>query len=242
MSHHTFYPIILDGLVYYLDFANDKSYPGSGTASYDLATTNSIAVLTNGPSFDGGGGGNIVLDGINDYINAGNNSGVGITGSLTITAWVKPTDFSNFNGILSKTGVGGSNTNLPAPYDYYLSQSSGIPSFLRGNGNSTSFGVDLNSFSGTSAPTAGRWNFLAVTMFSGNNGLVTHYLNGNINGSGTLSYTNACVDGGNVARVGSRTDGATMLKGGVACVSVYNRELSSDEILHNYNATKKRFL
>ena len=46
--------IVTDGLVFAVDAANKKSYPGSGTTWTDLAGSNN-GTLTNGPTFDSGG-------------------------------------------------------------------------------------------------------------------------------------------------------------------------------------------
>ena len=59
--------IVTDGLVFAVDAANKKSYPGSGTTWTDLAGSND-GTLTNGPTFDSGNGGSIVFDGSDDYI------------------------------------------------------------------------------------------------------------------------------------------------------------------------------
>ena len=47
--------IVTDGLVLYLDAANSRSYPGTGTAWFDLTGRGNNAVLTNGPVFSSGG-------------------------------------------------------------------------------------------------------------------------------------------------------------------------------------------
>ena len=62
--------IIEDGLVFAVDAANKKSYPGSGTTWADLAGSNN-GTLINGPTFDSGNGGSIVFDGTNDYSEMG---------------------------------------------------------------------------------------------------------------------------------------------------------------------------
>ena len=60
--------VVTDGLVLYLDAANTKSYPGSGTAWSDLSRSGNNGTLTNGPTFNSARGGAIVLDGADDYI------------------------------------------------------------------------------------------------------------------------------------------------------------------------------
>ena len=66
--------IVTDGLVLYLDAANNRSYPGSGTTWTDLSRGGNNGTLTNGPTFNGANGGSIVFDGTNDFIDCGNAS------------------------------------------------------------------------------------------------------------------------------------------------------------------------
>jgi predicted RecA/RadA family phage recombinase len=145
-----------------------------------------------------------------------------ITENLTIEAWINPTNFSKYDGIFSKTAGGGG--NIPAPYDFYLSAGGGIPEFFSGNGSA------FSSVSGSSAPSAGAWSHIAVTL-SGS--VVTHYLNGLNNGSGTDFATPG--DGGTKAIIGSRTDLVTMFKGGMDEIRVSNIARSADWIATEYN-------
>lgn len=61
--------IVTDGLVLYLDAANTKSYPGSGTTWNDLSGNGNNGTLINGYIFNSIGNGNLVFDGSNDYVN-----------------------------------------------------------------------------------------------------------------------------------------------------------------------------
>ena len=74
MSGKVSKPIVTDGLIFAVDAANKKSYPGSGTAINDLSSNDVDGVLTNGPTFDSGNGGSIAFDDTNDYITFGNTS------------------------------------------------------------------------------------------------------------------------------------------------------------------------
>jgi hypothetical protein len=60
--------VVTDGLVLYLDAANTKSYPGSGTTWNDLLQSGVNGTLTNGPTFTSANGGAIVFDGVDDYV------------------------------------------------------------------------------------------------------------------------------------------------------------------------------
>jgi len=80
--------IVTDGLVLYLDAANTKSYPGSGTTWTDIAARNN-GTLTNGPTFSSANGGLIVFDGIDDYVDCGDNPITKPSGSFTLSYWFK---------------------------------------------------------------------------------------------------------------------------------------------------------
>lgn len=60
--------IVKDGLVLYLDAANPKSYPGSGTNFNDISSNGNNATIVNGASFDNSNSGSIKFDGTNDTI------------------------------------------------------------------------------------------------------------------------------------------------------------------------------
>jgi len=167
--------IVADGLVLYLDAGSPNSYrPDFGTTWKDMSGFNNSGSLINGPTYSSANGGSIVFDGVDDYIDCGNQASIQLVGDMSILSWIKVTDFSKFNGIVGKT-----TGNIANPYDYYLFQSSGIPTFIRGSGGST-----YASFNATSPPSLGVWQNIAVTMLGTQ---VTHYLNGNSNGIGTIS-------------------------------------------------------
>jgi hypothetical protein len=65
--------IVTDGLVLYLDAANQKSYPGTGTTWNDLSGNGNNGTLVNGPTFNSDNNGSIVFDGVDDYVNFGDN-------------------------------------------------------------------------------------------------------------------------------------------------------------------------
>jgi hypothetical protein len=149
---------------------------------------------------------------------------------MTITAWINVTDFSGYRGILGKTDA--TNTSYPAPYDFYLITATGIPAFYRGDGSATS--LHYGHFDGTTAPATGKWQFIAVTQ-AGNT--ITHYLNGATNGSGTMSNAGSftITNGSGIARIGSRNDSVTLMKGSMDEVRIYNRALSGTEVTNLYN-------
>jgi hypothetical protein len=65
--------IVTSGLVLAWDAANPKSYPGSGTAIYDLSGNGNNGTLYNGVGFSTNYKGVLTFDGTNDYIYSGIN-------------------------------------------------------------------------------------------------------------------------------------------------------------------------
>ena len=63
--------VVYNGLVLYLDAANNKSYVSGSTSWNDLTGNKNVGTLTNGPTFNTGSGGSIVFDGVDDYVNLG---------------------------------------------------------------------------------------------------------------------------------------------------------------------------
>ena len=219
--------IVLDGLVLALDAGDKNSYPGNGTTWSDYSGNGNNGTLTNNTTFNSGNGGYMVFDGVDDYVNCGSSTSIAITGDMSICAFVYFSSLSGYNSILGKT----SNNSIPASYDYYTNPGSPTSlTFLRGNGSSYSSVISNTNMS------ANTWHGIAVTMAGTS---VTHYLNGNSNGTGTLSTTIG--DNGNSLYIGNRGDLFTDMNGRIASVLIYNRALSASEILQNYNAQKTRF-
>lgn len=59
--------IITDGLLLYLDAANEKSYPGSGTIWNDLSGNGNNGDLINNVVYDTENNGILLFDGTNEY-------------------------------------------------------------------------------------------------------------------------------------------------------------------------------
>ena len=83
--------IVRDGLVLYLDAANPKSYPGSGT-TFDLTKNSNNGSLINGVGFTDTDNGAFIFDGVNDYINTSYKiiSGTSSVQPISIDFFIKP--------------------------------------------------------------------------------------------------------------------------------------------------------
>lgn len=221
--------IVTNGLVLYLDAANDKSYPRSGTAWNDLTPNGFVGTLTNGATFGSDNCGNITFDGSNDYVSGSSSlitlstvGGLFASASLTwsVSSWFRPNSITANNGaIVSRAGgIGTGGT-----FTTYVSASV-LNTRLRG-GNIRTI---------TSTLTVG-WHELAVTW---DGTTARAYYDG--------SFVNT-VAVGTAARqtvmfnLGNNSDFGEPFAGRIAETKVYDRALSATEILRNYNAKRNRF-
>ena len=212
-------PSLLDGTVIYMYFGNssettdqqnptgtwDSHYAGvwhlpNGTtlSAADSTANGNNGTITGTTATNGQMDGAGAFNGSNQYIDIGNRASLQITGDITIEAWVNPTNYTNYNGVVGKTYQ-----NLPG-YDFYLVQSTGLPRFSRGDVSSGGQDLAQGQVTGTTAVPTATWSQLAVTMAGTE---VVHYLNGATNGSGSI--TSAVDDSGTDALIGSRNEGVT---------------------------------
>lgn len=98
--------IVTDGLVLYLDAANQKSYPGSGTTWSDISGNGNNATLTNGPTYNTGSAGSIVFDGVDDVAQT---SYAPQFNDFTVIAWFNSSspNSNSYNRIVDKNFTDG---------------------------------------------------------------------------------------------------------------------------------------
>lgn len=226
---------IEDGLVLYLDAANTKSYPGTGTTWNDLSGNSNSGTLTNGPTFNSSNGGSVVFDGVDDFITLPLSLGLlNGTNEATLNIWLKLNSGRNGSGrsgIIQLSGFNNGNGSL-----YYYTDSARIGGIWL-----DIFRTD-RVFTGDRQPTfdGTLWHNISITTTPGSNGW-RMYLNGilrySTTGQNTVSV-NSNLFGG--FRLGQNS-GARDLWGNISQTQIYNRALTPEEILQNYNATKSRF-
>jgi hypothetical protein len=208
--------IVTDGLVLDLDAGFTPSYPKNGTTWYDVSGSNN-GTLTNGPTFNSDNGGTIVFDGTNDFINL---SYVPLTNNFSYNIWVLRTGAGR--GIVISNGttyidVGFLNTIL------FSLWTGGQQNIIR-------------SADGTMVPT-GVWAMYSATY---NKQQAKLYLNG-------VEMASANVSSDVTARENSfimgdwNAGGFAPLNGKIPIAQLYNKALTSQEVLQNYNAQKGRF-
>src|SRR6185295_8121514 len=116
-----------------------------------------------------------------------------IVGDIATFAVIRVDDYLNYNSIWGKTA--GTDRNIPAPTDFYLSIGSGIPQAFRGDGS------DFGNVAGARPV---RPNNYVVIGFQQEGTTLTHFLNGQTNGVGEIPDTVVPADGGTNLKIGSR--------------------------------------
>jgi len=212
--------IVTDNLVLYLDAANARSYPGTGSTWGDLSKSRysgAFGDLGNRPYFSTNNLGAIVFDGVNDYIDLNSNDIITGTNPFTFECFYKVTNTSENGEIFGNYGTSNTNNTIWFSGRYGVYLNSQAPYF---QGHPLGLGT----------------YHMAVTR---NSSAFTLYKNGRFDGAATNASS---VVAGQNFRIGSDVVSATEPFGGeIYAMRVYSRALSAAEILQNYNATKSRY-
>jgi hypothetical protein len=186
----------------------------------DISANNNTGTLTNGAIFNSSNSGNIVFDGVDDYVDLGANlSGNFSSNQITVCA------FSKISSVVSKNTL--------------ISFNGQFNFFLPGNRLTTTYQLYWDSVSSwkngnKSDWSTNTWYYLCWTISSTT---LTFYVNGVPDGTATLSTSFAPTSS---TRIGFANAGE-YATGTIANTSVYNRALSAAEVLQNYNTMKNRF-
>ncbi len=209
--------IVTDGLVLYLDAANPKSYPGTGTSWYDLSGNGNNGTMTGSPTYTSG---KISFDGTDDYVSLSvptiNNS------DISFCSWIKklsnPSSYSQIIG-----------NNNPQGALYVGPTTGGI--FCQ----FTIGGSTLNS--GTYNMPLNEWHYIVGTWKT--NDYIKLYVDGVWKIQSGVTYSGIPQSFSNIY-IG-RYSGGTYFNAEINNSKIYNRALSATEILQNFNAIRGRY-
>ena len=227
--------IVREGLVFWVDSGQHKSYIGSGTTIYDMSGQDNNGTLTNSPSFSDG---NIDLDGTNDYINFGDVADYewAFNEEFTICAWFYLD--SDQNGMIASKAE--SSGNYRGWYLYFKETDNKLTQTLYSD-TSPSYRWANVTDSGISGP-HNTWYYVC-SMYPGAANAGKFYLNG-VEVASTLTYNTL---GANTTAnsepfsIGMRSTTSLPFNGKIPIVQMYNRNLSASEVLYNFNANRARF-
>jgi len=209
--------IVRDGLVLYLDAANPKSYPGSGTTVFDLSSNQNNGTLVNGVGYSGSNLGSFSFDGVNDYIGFANVFEFNDNDFWSGLIWFKNDD----------------NTRFFDQYRWHL-QSSSIRT--RGSNNLTIL---------TNIPTQPHdnlWYNVYFTYEGATTRVLKLYVNGIFVGQSSTTGSPLSSYGNQTLSIGrTQHSGGEYSNNSVAIAGLYNRALTPQEIKQNFEALRGRF-
>ena len=204
--------IVKDGLIFDLDAAVSRSYSGSGLTAYGLIGSYR-GTLLNGVSFTSANNGSFVFDGTNDYITFDYD----IMGSVyTQNIWFKLNVLQP--SLLIDQGWSAAVVNSNFVAFYYTNVS---PVF----------------FNASFTFTTNRWYMINLVRGAD---VKSVYIDGNLIASSNTS--DAFDPFWTTMYVGANAGSVQFLNGNISQVQIYNRALTAQEILQNYNATKGRYI
>jgi len=235
-------PIIADGLIFNMDAANRASYVNGNTKAFNTTNLSQSGSLENDVVFISSPTPSFEFDGVDDYINIGNNTNFEYTDSFSFSTWINPSPKSGVKYLYSKY-ISGKGILI------YLNSSStsGINTLhfnlynTNSGGTSTRKRITTNDISFASINT---WiNIILTYDGSGLASGINYYKNGLIQSFSTTqdNLQNNTIANTEDAYLSSYNGASSFYSGLTSNFHIYNRALPSNEVLHNYNALKLRF-
>jgi hypothetical protein len=238
--------IVTDGLILYLDAANTKSYVSGSTVWNDISRTGLNPSLFNGPIFDSNNAGSITLDGSNDNIIINSFPSQSVD---HISIFTKPT--TTINGaasprcliLLRKNNIGqnfdDSNWYIAfgAITNQLVNEYITIATLATGIVNRRTAVTDGGSLlANTWYNICINWNGTFYDIYV--NGVKRNVVSSTAGHVPRLTNPNCLALG---FRTGDAVADNIFYNGSYSTVSIYNKSLTDQQILQNYNATKTRF-
>ena len=217
--------IVTSGLVYYLDAANTRCYSGSGNTWYNLVTGAIGGTMvgvgissTFNRSFDFNGSAYMTFDTLPPVAQS--------TYSSTVEVFSYRRSIGSFEVIFG----GNTGNNAQAFYFGHRQSSSNLMVAYWAND------LDANT------PTTNvAWCHYAATYEVGV-GKRTSYFNGNVLANQASGVTNSSSNKFMLGAFSSNGTPVYQFNGLISFFKIYNRALTAQEILQNYNATKSRYV
>jgi len=212
------------GLVGYWSFED-----GVGDKATDFSGSGNTGTLTNMEAADwvaGKRGKALSFDGVNEYVKVINPTELNSTGAITLSAWIKPTNLSDYHAIAGK-----GNSNTGEPYAMLLS---GTSLYFRISG---SFGDSNNNTGGTVQ--LNQWQHLVAT-FDSSTGAKKGYINGSLVIDATVAGTlKSETSNFYIGVQGNEVN--SLFNGSIDEVRIYNRALGASEVTYLYESSVQRF-
>lgn len=209
--------LVTDGLVLRLDAADSTSYGGSGTTWTDIAGTAQNITFTGSPTYTSTPPSYFTFNGVNQY---GLGSGTVLpTTTYTKSVWVYINAYAD-NNIVSGDG------------HFIFMASSSSQRIYCGHADWPSY----IAYPSTNTVNLSTWYNITLT-FNTTDGMKL-YINGVLDSTYTARKT--AHNGTGTINVATY-NGSNLLNGRISKVYCYNRSITADEVLQNYNFDKSKF-
>lgn len=219
--------IVRNGLVLHLDAANSKSYPGSGTSWFDLASSSYTGSLINGVAYSPDNKGILTFDGTNDYVTISSSP---ILTTVTCESWfrISGTTTYSMHPVCQKEG----GNSGGAVYGIRVTEANRLP---YGQIFYSALAGESRTVTASTAMITGVWYHLVITYDSLFN--LKIYVNGVLENTAI----GTAVPRQNSGSLSIGRGDARYAKGNIGLVSIYNRDLTASEIQRNFEATRGRY-
>lgn len=227
MGQHGGPKIHTESIALNIDAANPISY-SSGSTVLGLLGKN-VGTLSNITLSGSGGTRAFAFNGTTSKIDLGSGRGLDLTGSVSISAWVKPVSFGgNSRGrIFDKL----SETSPFGGYALYVDNLNAANSFAYSVGTLSNTVIAYQQ----NRVTLNTWQHIS-TVHSGTN--VIFYKNGAAIGTSVTSINLTTTAN---ATIGNNTGGTRTFDGQISDLKVYSSELSASDIKKIYDSQRKRY-
>ncbi len=231
--------IVTDNLILNLDNGFVGSYPTTGEIIYNTGGNSNNGTLFNNPTYSSNDGGIITFNGTSQ---GGYTSNINWSGSFSVGMWVNLQSWRFINCPCSGVGNGTMSSLLQGADGYWNMWGLETTSYNNNvTGQAIFFTYYNTSYNGVSFGLGGSlnvWQYYFVSYNSTGNAV------GYRNGSQVASQAITGQITPNVPlyiNYRSQHCGDCWSENKTAIVQVYNRALTSTEVLQNYNAQKSRF-
>lgn len=242
--------IVTDKLHYYMDPGSKQSYIGSGTSAGSTVGTVPMGTLGASNVFSSDNGGIFNFDGASDYLQVtsnGSTTGFNVN-SYTICAWCKPINTGQiyYDVIFSYDYTTHSQPYYAIHFRGYPTNSPAAQAgkmIIMWNAAGGTFSANQYLLGGnTSTFTSTSWNMYSATYTNNGSSLTAAlYKNGEQLSTATRTQSPPTYYNQEVW-LGKANFSTGQYDGGYGPLMFYQKVLTQDEILQNYNALKHRFI
>jgi hypothetical protein len=222
-----------DGLLLNLDASFTPSYPRNGTTWYDISSYGYNGTLVNGPTYSSNYDGTISFDGSDDNVTISNDITSNFsTNGITVEAWVYHNNFTGSQAYINNW------FNFTSPQRGFILRTFNgqtYPSFWWCWGSVSSTNSYSTVYASNTPFSANTW-YHVVGVYE-KNVSARIYVNGVLKGTNSSVPYDIVYDTTNGVSVGTSNINTSRMNGNISEARIYNRVLSSSEILQNFRSS-----